>query len=77
MPATARHCARPGCGAPATASLSYRYGERAAWLEDLLPEPEPSAHDLCPAHAEALRVPVGWTLDDRRSVARPVRRVAV
>ena len=65
-----RHCARPGCGSGATASLSYRYAERVAWLDDLSGEADPSIHDLCAAHADGLRVPVGWTLEDRRSGIR-------
>jgi len=66
----ARHCARPGCGGAATASLSYRYVDRLAWLDDLAADTEPSTHDLCTAHADGLRVPVGWTLEDRRSGTR-------
>src|SRR5436189_198487 len=30
------HCARPGCGEPATALLTYDYGERVAWLDRLV-----------------------------------------
>ncbi len=64
-----RHCARPGCGQPATATLTYDYAGQAAWLERLAPEPHPMTHDLCPAHADGLSVPRGWRLDDRRVVA--------
>ena len=65
-----RHCARPGCGYPASATLGYQYASRTAWVDDLLADPEPSAYDLCTAHADHLTVPVGWTKEDRRSVAR-------
>jgi hypothetical protein len=64
-----RHCARPGCGQPATATLTYDYGAQAAWLERLALEPHPMTHDLCEAHADRLSVPRGWRLDDRRVVA--------
>jgi hypothetical protein len=64
----ARHCIRSGCGRPATVTLSYQYATRTAWLDDLSTEFEPSTYDLCAVHAERLRVPVGWTRDDRRSL---------
>lgn len=69
-----RHCARPGCGQPATATLSYQYGSQEAWLERLSAEPHPMTHDLCQAHADGLSVPRGWRLDDRRVVAPLVPR---
>lgn len=69
-----RHCARPGCGQPATATLTYRYEHQAAWLERLSPESHPMTHDLCEAHAEGLTVPRGWRLEDRRVVAALVPR---
>jgi hypothetical protein len=64
-----RQCARPGCGQPATATLTYDYGAQAAWLERLSAEPHPMTHDLCEPHADRLSVPRGWRLDDRRVVA--------
>ena len=63
----ARHCARPTCGAPAAASLTYHYGTRSVWLDNLDEEREPSSYDLCSGHAARLRVPVGWDLEDRRT----------
>jgi hypothetical protein len=62
-----RLCARPGCGAVAAATLSYRYATRTAWIDDLTATPDPAGHDLCPAHADGLRVPRGWTCEDRRA----------
>lgn len=74
----ARLCARPGCGAVAAASLTYEYAGRTVWLDELAPEREPSAYDLCAAHADNLRVPQGWTRDDRRGTLRFLpQRVAV
>ena len=36
------------------------------WLDDLLPERDPHAYDLCRRHAARLSVPLGWHLADRR-----------
>jgi len=58
-------CARPGCGAPASAYLTYDYDSRMVWLDDA-PGPGPLAWGMCPAHADGLRVPRGWTREDRR-----------
>lgn len=66
-----RACARPGCGQLATATLTYDYRARIAWLDVLASDPHPMSHDLCREHADALSVPQGWTLDDRR---RPASR---
>ncbi len=49
-----RHCARPGCNAEATATLTYDYGNRNAWVERLSDEPHPMTHDLCERHADGL-----------------------
>lgn len=70
-----RSCARPGCDRPAVATLAYAYAEGVVWLEDLAPEAHPMVHDLCAAHADGVRVPLGWELrDDRRAAGRgPVR----
>ena len=61
-----RSCARPGCGRTASATLSYAYADSIVWLEDLAPEGHPMIHDLCEAHANAVRVPRGWELRDER-----------
>lgn len=67
-PAAMRSCIKPGCRWPAAATLSYRYATAEVWLSDL-GEDHPSTHDLCPHHADDMRVPRGWTLvDDRRHV---------
>jgi hypothetical protein len=70
-----RQCARPGCSLQASATLTYHYGQQAAWLERLAAESHPMAHDLCDAHADRLSVPQGWRLEDRRVVATFVPRV--
>jgi Protein of unknown function (DUF3499) len=61
-----RLCSRPACAEPAVATVSYHYGEQAAWLDQLTPERDPHAYDMCARHAERLRPPRGWMLDDRR-----------
>lgn len=64
-----RSCVRTGCRWPAAATLGYRYVTAEVWLSDLA-EPHPATHDLCPHHADDLRVPKGWTLvDDRQPAA--------
>ena len=70
-----RTCARPGCNQAATATLTYEYGSRTAWLDRLSAESHPMTHDLCERHADGLSVPKGWRLDDRRVVA-PLFRAA-
>jgi hypothetical protein len=63
-----RSCARPGCNQHATATLTYDYANRSAWLDRLTTEGHPMTHDLCDRHAGSLSVPRGWRLDDRRVV---------
>lgn len=63
-----RHCARPACGDPASAIMTYDYASRTVWLHSPGDEPDPAAAwGLCPAHADRLNVPVGWALEDRRT----------
>jgi hypothetical protein len=63
-----RHCAKPGCNVSATATLTYEYGNRVAWIERLADDAHPMTHDLCDRHADGLSVPRGWRLEDRRVV---------
>jgi hypothetical protein len=64
-----RVCARPGCGDAATATFVYDYQARTTWLDTLAGERHPMAYDLCQAHADALTVPRGWHLVDRRDAS--------
>jgi hypothetical protein len=64
-----RSCARPACADPAVAILSYDYAASTVWILPLDAEPGQMAHGLCSRHAGTLVVPLGWTLDDRRSLA--------
>lgn len=63
-----RHCARPGCGEAAAATLAYDYGGQTVWLDDLAAEPVPQTYDLCRRHAKAMSVPLGWLLRDQRNL---------
>jgi hypothetical protein len=49
--------------------MTYEYGSKVAWLEDLHGNPSPHDYDLCPNHADRLSVPQGWERRDRRSSA--------
>lgn len=64
--AAGRTCSRPGCDTPAAATLVFSYAERVARLVDLLEQGEPQTYDLCPAHADRTRPPLGWELADTR-----------
>jgi len=66
-----RLCARPGCGAPAAAMLTFQYATRTVWLLDQA-EPDPAAIDLCARHADRTAPPNGWTAYDRRTGASDV-----
>jgi hypothetical protein len=46
--------------------LSYAYADGIVVLEALAPEAHPMVHDLCSSHADGLRVPRGWQLEDHR-----------
>ena len=64
-----RLCSRPGCAADASATMTYDYAARAAWLDELAPEADPNQYDLCPAHADRLAVPQAWARTDRWAAA--------
>jgi hypothetical protein len=63
-----RSCARPGCAASATATLTFDYQAAVVWLEQLASDPRPVGYDLCDRHADGLSVPLGWHLLDEWSV---------
>ena len=62
----ARQCTRQGCVHQATVTLTYQYGRSQVWLDNLSPERDPHAYDLCDQHANRLTPPAGWHLEDRR-----------
>jgi hypothetical protein len=51
------------------ATVTYHYGTQAAWIDPLSAERDPHGYDMCTRHAERLRPPRGWALDDRRARA--------
>jgi hypothetical protein len=61
-----RLCARPGCGAPAAAALTFQYSTRTVWILDQ-GDPDPALIDLCAPHADRTSPPRGWTAHDRRA----------
>lgn len=63
-----RTCNRSGCKWPATTSLSFDYGARQTWLEDLKTPEDIDSYDLCNIHAGRFSPPHGWVLDDRREL---------
>jgi hypothetical protein len=72
------HCARPGCGAPAAALLRYDYASRTVWLDPPSGQREGTTLGMCAAHADGLKVPVGWSSQDqRRSAATEPAAIAV
>ena len=63
-------CVRPGCRGAAVATMTYEYGQRTAWLDELL-EAGSGGYDLCAEHAASLRVPNGWQRCDLRLATLP------
>ncbi len=57
-----RRCSRVGCGARATATLTYVYDDRMAVLGPLAGAASPHSYDLCGRHAERITPPQGWLL---------------
>jgi len=48
--------------------LAYQYGQSLVWLDDLPGDRDPHLYDLCDRHANRMKVPAGWRLEDRRGV---------
>lgn len=71
-----RQCARPDCAEHATSTFGYDYGQGTVWLVDLTEEAHPATYDMCQRHANALRVPIGWQLRDRRNFVENLAREA-
>ena len=61
-----RLCERPGCGAPAAVSYGIDHASLVVWIDNRAVFERELAGRLCRRHAEALVVPRGWMLDDRR-----------
>ncbi|MFM8311705.1 MAG: hypothetical protein ACKOAZ_07370 [Ilumatobacteraceae bacterium] len=72
-----RLCERPGCSAPASCSYGIDTSLLRVWIDALgagaPPGAAPRAGALCRRHADAMVVPRGWQVDDRRAaLAQPV-----
>ncbi len=52
-------------------TLTYQYAHAQVWLDELAPERDPHAYDLCHRHAGRLTAPQGWQVRDRRQPASP------
>jgi putative flippase GtrA len=61
-----RLCERPDCDDPASVSYGFDAASRMLWLDVLGPQ-GPAAGVLCQRHADAMRLPKGWWLQDRRA----------
>jgi Protein of unknown function (DUF3499) len=55
----------------AAAWLTYDYAGQQVWLDDMSTTGDGNRWALCAAHAERLRVPQGWVVQDRRIGPRP------
>ena len=84
-----RLCERPGCSEAGAASYGMVPEDLLFWVDTFHPADRPDTGVLCRRHADAMVVPRGWTLDDRReaqprlfrsssdvsgAIARPKRR---
>jgi hypothetical protein len=71
----ARLCERPGCSERGAVAYGFDPDRLLVWLAAFDPEFErPRAGVLCKRHADAMVVPIGWTLDDRRDPKPPLFR---
>lgn len=71
-----RLCERPGCAAPAEVSYGIDNSALLVWVDNRpIPERE-LAGRLCRRHADAISVPRGWTVDDRRQAVPQLFRQA-
>lgn len=68
-------CERPGCGAPAEVSYGIDNATLTVWVDNRAILEREHAGRLCRRHADALVVPRGWTIDDRRQAVPQLFRV--
>lgn len=59
-------CERPGCSEPGAAAYGMVPEDLLFWISALADAPGADPSVLCKRHADAMVVPRGWTLDDRR-----------
>ena len=68
-------CERPGCTGAAEVSYGMDSGALLVWLDNSHVPDREHAGRLCRRHADALTVPKGWTVDDRRVAVPQLFRV--
>lgn len=68
-------CERPGCGALAEVSYGIDNATLTVWVDNRAIQEREHAGRLCRRHADALVVPRGWTIDDRRQAVPQLFRV--
>ncbi|MEQ9161190.1 MAG: DUF3499 family protein, partial [Ilumatobacter fluminis] len=62
----ARLCGRPGCSETGVVAYGMVPEDLLFWIAPLADSPVDEPSVLCARHADAMVVPRGWTLDDRR-----------
>ncbi len=67
-----RLCERPGCSSPAEVAYGFDAESLVVWLDAYDATQGSRSGGLCRRHADAMVVPLGWMLDDRRE---PVPRL--
>ena len=63
-----RLCERPGCAGQAEVSYGIDHSTLVVWVDNKAVSERDHAGRLCRRHANALSVPRGWTIDDRREL---------
>ena len=66
-----RSCARLGCSAPATVTLTFDGLRRIVWIAPLAEAAAYSAGDLCRRHVERFGPPRNWDVHDLRVAPAP------
>jgi hypothetical protein len=61
-----RLCERPGCSSPADVAYGFDADLLSVWLDGFDAASDVRGGVLCRRHADAMVVPLGWRLDDRR-----------
>lgn len=63
----ARLCERPGCSTPADVGYGFDADQQLVWIDGFDTAAAGRSGVLCRRHADAMVVPLGWMLDDRRN----------
>lgn len=66
-----RGCRKLRCPEPAAATVGMRYEDRIISIWDLGPEHDPRYLDLCADHVGRVTPPIGWTVEDLRTMPVP------